>query len=287
MGKLDGKVCVVTGASRGIGAEIARVFAAEGGKVIAAARTLHEGDHPLEGSLDTTIDDIKKAGGEATSVSADISMPEDCEKLIRSAREIYGPVDVMVNNAALTYFIPVKDYPLNRWMRSWAVNFHAPFILSKLVLEDMIARRSGSIVNISSGAAIGPGRGPYEGRSSPESGGTCYGAEKAALERFTQGLAQEVFSYGISVTCVSPSQVVPTPGTVFHKLVSGMDDPRGEPPILMARAALLLASEPLSKVTGRVTYSQEILSEFGWISKEEAKGTGASAQRRGSGYSQI
>ena len=287
MGKLDGKVCVITGASRGIGAEIARVFAAEGGKVIAAARTLHEGDHPLEGSLETTVNDIKKAGGEATPVAADISMPEDCEKLIESAREIYGPVDVMVNNAALTYFIPVKDYPLNRWMRSWAVNFHAPFILSKLVLEDMVPRKSGSIVNISSGAAIGPGRGPYEGRSSPESGGTCYGAEKAALERFSQGLAQEVYSYGISVTCVSPSQVVPTPGTVFHKLVSGMDDPRGEPTELMAKAALLLATEPLDTVTGRVTYSQEILSEFGWISKEEAKGTGASAQRRGSGYSQI
>jgi NAD(P)-dependent dehydrogenase (short-subunit alcohol dehydrogenase family) len=287
MGKLDGKVCVVTGASRGIGAEIARVLASEGGKVVAAARTLHEGEHPLEGSLETTVNSIKDAGGEATPVTADISMPEECEKLIKSAREIYGPVDVLVNNAALTYFIPVKDYPLNRWMRSWAVNFHAPFILSKLALEDMVPRRSGSIVNISSGAAIGPGRGPYEGRSNPESGGTCYGAEKAALERFTQGVAQEVYSYGISVTCVSPSQVVPTPGTVFHKLVSGMDDPRGEPPILMARAALLLATEPLEKVTGRVTYSQQILSEFGWLSKEEAKGTGTTPERMGSGYSQV
>ncbi|HXH22979.1 MAG TPA: SDR family NAD(P)-dependent oxidoreductase, partial [Dehalococcoidia bacterium] len=62
MGKLDGKVCVITGASRGIGAEIARVFAAEGGKVIAAARTLHEGEHPLEGSLETTVNSIKQAG---------------------------------------------------------------------------------------------------------------------------------------------------------------------------------------------------------------------------------
>jgi NAD(P)-dependent dehydrogenase (short-subunit alcohol dehydrogenase family) len=288
MGKLDGKVCVVTGASRGIGAEIARVLASEGGKVIAAARTLREGEHPLEGSLETTVASIKAAGGEATPVTADISKPEDCESLVKSAREVYGPVDVLVNNAALTYFIPVKDYPLNRWMRSWAVNFHAPFILSKLVLEDMVPRQSGSIVNISSGAAIGPGRGPYKNLGGGEGGGgTCYGAEKAALERFTQGLAAEVYRYGISVTCVSPSLVVPTPGTVFHHLVSGMDDPRGEPPILMARAALLLATEPLDKVTGRVTYSQQILSEFGWISKEEAKGTGVNPQRPGSGYSQV
>ena len=284
MGRLDDKVVVVTGASRGIGAEIARVFAAEGGKVVCAARTLSEGDHILEGSLETTVAGIREAGGEATPSTVNISLPEDCERLMREARDAYGPVDVLVNNAALTYFIPVKDYPLRRWMRSWAVNFHAPFILSQLALQDMIPRGSGSIVNISSGAAIGPGRGPYPDAPA-NSGGTCYGAEKAALERFTQGLAQEVYQYGISVTCVSPSQVVPTPGTVFHNLVSGMDDPRGEPAELMAQSSLLLASEPLDKVTGRVTYSQQILKEFGWVT--EARGTGVDAERPGSGYSQV
>ncbi|MEX0785930.1 MAG: SDR family NAD(P)-dependent oxidoreductase [Dehalococcoidia bacterium] len=284
MGKLDGKVVVVTGASRGIGAEIARVFAAEGGKVVCAARTLKEGEHQLEGSLETTVASINEAGGEATPVAVNISEQSECEKLIQAARDTYGPVDVMVNNAALTHFVPVKDYPVNKWMRSWAVNFHAPFILSQLVLRDMVERKSGSIVNISSGAAIGPGRGPY-GELQQRGGGTCYGAEKAALERFTQGLAAEVYQYGISVTCVSPSQVVPTPGTVFHKLVSGMDDPRGEPPELMAKAALLLATEPLDKVTGRVTYSQLILKEFGWL--PEAKGIGVDNVRAGSGYSQI
>ncbi len=281
MGKLDGKVCVITGASRGIGAEIARLFAAEGGSVVAAARTLREGDHPLEGSLEKTVADIREAGGEATPSSVNISLPEDCERLFDEAHEAYGSVDVLVNNAALTYFIPVKDYPLRRWMRSWAVNFHAPFILSQLAVGDMM-ERGGSIVNISSGAAIGPGRGPYPDAPA-SSGGTCYGAEKAALERFSQGLAQEVYQYGISVTCVSPSQVVPTPGTVFHNLVTGIDDPRGEHPELMAKSALLLATEPLDRVTGRVTYSQQILKEFGWI--DEARGTGI--DRQGSGYSLI
>jgi len=108
-------------------------------------------------------------------------------------------------------------------------------------------------------------------------------AEKAALERFTQGLASEVYQYGVSVTSVAPSQVVPTPGTVYHRLVSGLDDPRGEPPLLMAQAALLLATEPLDRVTGRVTYSQQILREFGWI--EHGRGRGVDS--RGSGYSEI
>ena len=281
MGKLDGKVVVVTGASRGIGKAIAEVFAAEGGKVVCAARTLKEGDHPLEGSLEHTVNGIKAAGNEASAVAVDISEYEECEKLIQATHDLYGPVDVLVNNAALTYFIPIATYPINRWHRSFAVNFHAPFYLSQLVLKDMQPRKSGAIVNISSGAAIGPGRGPY--KDPPRSGGTLYGAEKAALERFTQGLANEVYEDGISVTCVSPSQVVPTPGTVHHKLVTGMDDPRGEPPELMAKSALLLATEPLDKVTGRVTYSQEILQEFGWI--KDGKGTGI--DRKGSGYSQI
>jgi NAD(P)-dependent dehydrogenase (short-subunit alcohol dehydrogenase family) len=283
MGRLEDRVVVVTGASRGIGADIARLFASEGARVVCAARTLREGEHPFAGSLETTVAAIRESGGQAEAVAANIAEPAECEMLIGRARDLYGPVDVLVNNAALTYYIPVKDYPVGKWLRSWAVNFQAVFILSQLVLADMIPRRRGAIVNISSGSAIGPGRGPYPDPAVGARGGTCYGAEKAALERFTQGLAAEVYQFGISVTSVAPSQVVPTPGTVYHRLVSSLDDPRGEPPLLMARAALLLATEPLDRVTGRVTYSQQILREFGWI--EKARGRGVDT--RGSGYSEI
>lgn len=283
MARLDGKIAVVTGASRGIGAEIARLFAAEGARVVCAARTLKEGDHQFEGSLEKTVAEITAAGGQAHAVAANISEPDECERLMQAARDVYGPVDVLVNNAALTYYVPIKDYAVNRWIRSWAVNVHAPFILSKLALDDMIPRKRGAIVNISSGSAIGPGRGPYPDPAVGARGGTCYGAEKAALERFTQGLASEVYPYGISVTAVSPSQVVPTPGTVHHKLVKGMDDPRGEPPSLLAQATLLLATEPYEKISGRVTYSQQILKEYGWIT--DARGRGVDTP--GSGYSQV
>ena len=282
MGKLDGKSAIVTGASRGIGQEISELFAAEGAKVVCAARTVTEGDHPLEGSLARTIKNITDNGGEAIAVAANISVEEECLSLVEQARSAYGPVDILVNNAALNYYIPTVDYPTNRWVRSFAINVHAPFILSKAVLTDMVSGRGGAIVNISSGAAIGPGRGPYEDQHAR--GGVMYGATKAALERMTQGLAQELSQHGnISVTAVSPSRVVPTPGTVFHKLVDGMEDPKGEHPSLMAKAALLLASEPVNKVNGRVTYSQQILKEFGWIN--EAVGRGIDTV--GSGYSQV
>ena len=283
MKRLDGKVVVVTGASRGLGAEIAALLAAEGGRVVCAARTLREGDHRLAGSLESTVAGIRANRGEAHAVAANIADPAECERLLQEARKTYGPVDVLVNNAALTYFVPIKDYAVGRWLASWAVNVNAPFVLSQLALADMIPRQRGAIVNIGSGAAIGPGRGPYPDPAVGARGGTCYGAQKAALERFTQGLAAEVYQYGVSVTCVSPSQVVPTPGTVYHKLVKGLDDPHGERPELMARAVLLLASEPLDRVTGRVTYSQQILKEFGWLS--DAKGRGVDTP--GTGYSAI
>lgn len=283
MGKLTGKVAIVTGASRGIGQQIAELFAAEGARVVCAARTLNEGEHRmLEGSLTRTVDLIRGNGGEAVAVTADVSLESDCVELVRAARQAFGPIDILVNNAALNYYLPTDTYPTNRWVRCFAINVHAPFILAKEVLTDMIPRRTGAIVNISSGAAIGPGRGPYEDQT--VRGGVMYGATKAALERFTQGLAQEVSQYeGITVAAVSPSQVVPTPGTIHHKLVTGIGDPKGEHPILMARAALLLASEPAAKVNGRVTYSQQILKEFGLI--EDAQGRGVTI--RGSGYSLV
>ena len=202
MPKLDGKVALVTGASRGIGKEIARLFAAEGAKVVCTARTVSEGTHPLEGSLETTVGEIEAAGGEAVAVACDVSEYGNCQKAVSEARSSYGPIDVLVNNAALTYFIPIQDFPINKWLRSTAVNFHAPFYLSQLVLEDMVPRGSGAIVNISSGAAIGPGRGPYP---EPRHGHTLYGAEKAALERFTKAWPPKYSSMAFR----SPASVPP------------------------------------------------------------------------------
>src|SRR5271163_661288 len=116
MGKLTGKVAIVTGASRGIGQMISELFASEGAKVVCAARTMNEGEHRmLEGSLARTVANIKAQGGEATACTADVSTEPDCIALVEAARRAYGTVDILVNNAALNYYLPTETYPTNRW----------------------------------------------------------------------------------------------------------------------------------------------------------------------------
>ena len=187
---LKGRTAFVTGASRGIGEEIAKLFASEGAKVVCASRTLNEGDHRmLSGSLAGTVKQITDAGGKAIAVAVDVSSEADCQKLVKAAADAYGTVDILVNDAALTYYKPIVDYNVKHWVKAFAVNVHGPFMMSQLVLPGMMKLKRGAIVNISSGSAIGPGRAPFAG-ARPVNGGTMYGSNKAALERFTQGLAQ-------------------------------------------------------------------------------------------------
>tara|TARA_Y100000031_G_scaffold152640_1_gene196179 strand:- start:7294 stop:8139 length:846 start_codon:yes stop_codon:yes gene_type:complete len=263
MGKLDGKVAIVTGASRGIGKEIAKLFAAEGASVACAARTLTEGSFYVEGSLESTIAEIQQAGGSAVIVQCDVADPEACAQLVDTARQEFGPIDVLVNNASQAPWGPTKDIALNDWMNGLAIVVTAPMLLSQKVLPDMLERGDGAIINVSTWMAAGPGRGPYD--SGNMMGETAYGTVKAALERFTQGLAQEVYPDGITVAAIAPCLGVPTPQLVAAGLFSGPDDPSGESPEMMAKSLLLLATEPPEKVSGRVTYSQVILQEFGLI----------------------
>src|SRR5205807_1604414 len=126
-----------------IGQAIAELLASEGAKVVCVARTLNEGDHQLKGSLGSTVAAIRAGGGTATAVAADISSEAECLKVVDAARAAYGRVDTLINNAALNYYIATADYPTSRWVKAFAVNVHAPFILAKAMLPDMIAGHRG------------------------------------------------------------------------------------------------------------------------------------------------
>lgn len=259
-GSLEGRVAIVTGSSRGIGAEIARRIAAEGAAVAVAARTSEPAPGRLPGTIAETADSIRRAGGTAIAVAVDLSRPEDRERLVAETARALGPVDILVNNAAVTYFTPVATFDLRRYRLMFEVQVTAAFHLSQLVLPGMRERGRGWILNVSSRAALHPAI-PPSGRAATGAG-TVYGMCKAALERFSTGLAAEVHGSGIAVNALSPSRVVPTPGTLFHHLTSE-GDPMAEPPAVMAAAALALCGGVEGTLTGRVAYSQDLLRELG------------------------
>jgi citronellol/citronellal dehydrogenase len=260
MGMLDGRVAIVTGASRGIGAEIARRFAAEGASVAVAARSTDPGSAALPGTIGETVDQIRAAGGAAIAIPADLSKPADREHLVAETTSQLGAPDILVNNAAVTYFTRVEDFTEKRYALMFNVQVEAPFHLARLVLPGMRGHGRGWILNISSRAALHPAMppGPFAGR-----GGTVYGMCKAAIERFSTGLAAELYPDNIAVNALSPTKVVPTPGTLFHHLTTGDDDPNAEPSSVMAEAALMLCHREPQVLTGRVTWSQELLAELG------------------------
>ena len=255
-GVLAGQVAVVTGASRGIGEAIAIRYAMEGAKVVVTARTVEDGDHVLPGSINSVVQRIRDAGGEANAVRADLALGEHRENLIKETEEIYGPVDILVNNAAVTYFVPVKDFREKHYNLMMQVQVYGPLHLAQLVLPNMREKKAGWILNISSHAALHPPQG------APGGGGTVYGMCKAALERFTTGLASEVYADNIGVNVISPG-LVATSGVVYHKLISDDTPKEAVTPVEhMAEACLRLVYGDPSKMTAKITYAKDMLEEY-------------------------
>ena len=256
-GTLKDKVALVTGASRGIGAAIAARLAMEGAKVAVTARTAEAGESRLPGTLGETVGRITGAGGRAIGVKADLAMASDRERLITDVEAALGPIDILVNDAAITYFMPIEAFTEKRFKLMMEVQVFAPLHLSQLVLPGMRERARGWIVNISSGAGLHP-KAPY---TAAGRGGTVYGMCKAALERFTTGLAAEVYDAGIAVNVISPG-LVDTPGVAVHGLINDATRSRVQPIEFIAEAVYRLASGDPKTLTGKIAYAEPFLKEL-------------------------
>ncbi len=257
MSELSGKVAIVTGSSRGIGEAIARRLAIAGAKVIVAARTVEVRDERLPGTIDTVANAIKAAGGEATGVATNLMKKEARENLVAATLDIYGRVDILVNNGAILMPGNILDYEERAYDRMMEILLKAPHHLCQLVLPGMIERgEGGSILNISSQAA-------KLTKLTQRSYEAVYGMAKAALEHYTTSLAAEMYEQGISVNSLAPPGVVATPGQMFARRYTQEMLDAAEPVESVAEAAHALITADPKEVTGKLCYSIELLKELG------------------------
>ena len=258
MKNLEGQVAIVTGSSRGIGEAIARRLALAGVKVVVSARTVEVRDERLPGTVHSVTEAIKAAGGEAIAIAANMQKAEDRQNLVDQTIVAYGRVDIVVNNAAILVPGAVLDYPDRYYGRMMEILINAPFHLSQLVLPEMIERgQGGAILNISSSAARHP---KPQSRSYD---GAVYGMCKAAVERFTTGLASEMYEHNISVNSLSPESFIATPGQMYgRKYTQDMID-AAQPVEGIAEAAYLLIADRRRNATGGIWYTEDVLTEYG------------------------
>ncbi|MDJ0852936.1 MAG: SDR family NAD(P)-dependent oxidoreductase [Myxococcota bacterium] len=258
MGQLDGKVAFVTGASRGIGRAIALRFAAEGASVVVnASRMGSHGD--LQGTLEETVSAIQAAGGKASAVAADLSSAEARADLIERASEAFGPIDVLVNNAAGARMKLPSESSLEDRRFMFELNLHTPVDLAQQAIPSMKARGGGWILNISSATSFQP-EVPYRDSKIAALIIGPYGASKAALDRYTEALAHELAEHDIFVNAMAPVAIVLTQGADYVRDIARKNPDMVEPVEMMAEAALELCSH---RHVGRVVFSRNIVHETG------------------------
>jgi NAD(P)-dependent dehydrogenase (short-subunit alcohol dehydrogenase family) len=256
-----GKVAIVTGASRGIGAAIARRLGAEGAAVVVTARSLAPGDGDWAGSLQETVDAIVAGGGRAVPVVADLADPSfDRAAIAKAAVDAFGmPADILVNDAAGArgFEFSFADLPREIFAEAVEVNVWAAWDLAQRVIPGMRERGAGWILNISSQQArprLGPPFAPNQ-----HGGGCLYGGTKAMLDRMTTGAAMDLYDDNIAVNTLAPESAVMTE----HALAVAVLSPSSsEPPETMAEAALALCSGDPHVLTGRVAYSLSLLKQL-------------------------
>lgn len=250
---LAGKVVIVTGAGRGIGEAVARLFATEGALVGVNART--------EAHVQRVVADISSSAGTAHGIVADIGGPEGVHAVVQGTVERFGAIDILVHNAGIFPFQPLETMEEDDWSHVLEVNLTSAFRLTKACLPHLKARRNGRVLFTSS----------VTGNRTGVGGLAHYGASKAGINGFIRSVALELAPYGITVNGVEPGLVL-TPGAESATTSEERDAmarfvplKRWGTPMDIAHAMLYLASEGASYVTG-----QTIIVDGGALLPENA-----------------
>jgi len=240
MNKLENKVAVVTGASKGIGASIAKHFAAEGAKVVVNYASSKEG-------ADSVVKEITDKGGAAISVQADVSKEADVTRLFEEAKNAFGSLDILVNNAVFQQFLPIEQASADAFHQHFDVNVLGPIFTIRASLK-LFGDSGGNIINISSGAS-----------KSPMAGVSLYSATKAALDAITISLSKELGVKNVRINSILPGATETegansagvTTGSEYEKMfVSNTPLGRRGQPEDIAKVVVFLASDDAAWITG-------------------------------------
>lgn len=253
---LSGRTALVTGSSRGIGRAIAQRLAAEGATVAVTARnhtptqsTRAGLAEVLPGTIDETIALIENAGGSAFGLAVDLEDNGARAGLVDQVLDRTGRIDILVNNAGFADYSAIEEMSLETFDRTVEHYLRTPFALTKAAVPHMRKQGAGWIVNIGSVTGLAPVR-PYRDYNKT-SGDVIYGSVKAALHRFTQGVAAELLDANIAVNCVGPSTAVRTPGAA--QLIP--DSFPTESVEYLAETVLAMCHLPAAERTGLVAFS--------------------------------
>lgn len=238
---LLGKVALITGGSRGIGRAIAAAYTKAGARVFICGRN--------SADVEDALRQIRAQGGSIDGVAGDISRAPDARRIVRAALERYGVIDVLVNNASILGPREViAEYPLEAWEEVIHINLTGLFLMTHEVLPEMLARQSGSIINVTSGV----------GRSGKAKWG-AYAVSKAGLECFTQVLAEEVKSAGIRVNAVNPAAT----RTQMRAQAYPAEDPTTLPePANVVPIFVYLAADASTEITGQSLNARDWLGKI-------------------------
>jgi NAD(P)-dependent dehydrogenase (short-subunit alcohol dehydrogenase family) len=253
---LSGKTALVTGSSRGIGRAIAQRLAAEGATVVVTARSPNPSlstragtSTALPGTIGETIELIEAAGGRATGITADLEDAGQRARLVDEVVDRTGRIDILVNNAGFADYSVIENMSMETFDRTVEHYLRTPFVLTQAAIPHMRAQGAGWIVNIGSVTGLAPAR-PYR-EYNKSSGDVVYASVKAALHRFSQGVAAELVDSNIAVNVVGPSSAVRTPGAAA--LIP--DTFPTEPVEYLAETVLAMCHRPAAERTGLVAFS--------------------------------